>query len=89
MSIVLYYGHMTDSSPGERVATEKATQHARLADIATRLAAARAAEAAVYAELEAAVIEAEPVLGATGVVRASGLSRARVYQIIPKKGDSA
>lgn len=88
-----------DDSPAERADAAKAdleaelgALEANLASIAARLKAVRDQESAIYAELEAAVVEAEPRLGATRVMRAAGLSRARVYQIIPRKsrrGDEA
>jgi hypothetical protein len=87
---------MTDDSPGARadaakasLAVEEEALEANLAAIAARLKAVRKQEADIYAELEEAVVEAEPRLGATRTMRAAGLSRARVYQIIPKKGQGA
>lgn len=81
------------ASPAERVAAAEAEREraldeleAELAAIAAELRQARAAEAAVYARLEAAVREMEPRLGATRVMNATGLSRGRVYQLVPKKG---
>jgi len=85
---------MTDDSdsPGARadaaragLDAELAALEANLAAIAARLKAVREQESAIYAELEEAVVQAEPRLGATRVMRAAGLSRARVYQIIPRK----
>src|SRR6478609_8637848 len=68
---------MTDDSdsPGARadaaragLDAELAALEANLASIAARLKAVREQESAVYAELEEAVVQAEPRLGATRVM---------------------
>ena len=78
---------MTEKSrPLGAVEAAKEPYRANLRKIAAELAAARQEVARILAKLEEAVVEAEPELGATEVTRAAGISRARVYQLVPKKG---